>query len=287
MELVDNRLTELLSAYDTFILDNDLTLLNSEGEFLPGVVTTLSFLAEQHKQVVIFTNYPKSAAACFTEEAWMPWIKKGFRFFTSGGICQRYLQQQGYFSYFLFGCRPLPGLIFSPDISMAEFIYMDLPGLPLTFLEPEDLIRPAEFPELGFAKDIKPFVKLLQQAKTLNKTIYCGKPSFHETMTLGSQEVISNKVIMDYYRGIGGEVVEIGKPFLPAYEVILRELNNPGKILCVGDTLATDIQGAANLKDAGENVSSLLVLTGETSQDDLHQSYLQPDYIARRFGIVS
>lgn len=287
MELARNRLTELLSAYDTYILDNYLTLTSPEGSFYPGVETTLSLLSEQHKQVVIFSNYPKSASACYQESYWQPWIAKGFHFYTSGGICRHLLSEHGYFSYFLFGCRPLPGMIFAPEITMADFIYLDLPGLPLAFLQSDNLIRTAEFPELGFAAEITPFIPFLQEAAKQNKPLYCGKPSLHDTMVIGSQKVISNKVIMDYYQSLGGKVIEVGKPYLPAYEYILRELPNPGRILCVGDTLVTDILGAANLKNAGENASSLLILNGETSMDDLQNSYIQPDYILDSFGLIS
>ena len=135
---MEQALLELLTRYDTFILDSSLTLISPSGDFYPGVETTLSRLIEQHKQVIVFINHPLPPEACFKESFWQPWIERGIHFFTSGGICLKLLAEQGYFSYFLFGGRLLPGMIFAPEITMAECVYLDLPALPLAFLPAEN-----------------------------------------------------------------------------------------------------------------------------------------------------
>ena len=55
---MEQALPELLTRYDTFILDSSLTLISPSGDFYPGVETTLSRLIEQHKQVIVFINHP-------------------------------------------------------------------------------------------------------------------------------------------------------------------------------------------------------------------------------------
>ena len=45
---MEQALPELLTRYDTFILDSSLTLISPSGDFYPGVETTLSRLIEQH-----------------------------------------------------------------------------------------------------------------------------------------------------------------------------------------------------------------------------------------------
>lgn len=245
---MEQALPELLTRYDTFILDSSLTLISPSGGFYPGVETTLSRLIEQHKQVIVFINHPLPPEACFKESFWQPWIERGVRFFTSGGICLKLLAEQGYFSYFLFGGRLLPGMIFAPEITMAECVYLDLPALPLAFLPAENLIRTPEFPQLGFAPDITPFAPLLREAAAQNKVLYCARPALSETMFVGQRKVISNKAIVDYYRSQGGTAVEVGKPAPAAYEYILRSLPHTGKILCVGAVPEIDVLGAENLK---------------------------------------
>ena len=77
---MEQALPELLTRYDTFILDSSLTLISPSGGFYPGVETTLSRLIEQHKQVIVFINHPLPPEACFKESFWQPWIERGVRF---------------------------------------------------------------------------------------------------------------------------------------------------------------------------------------------------------------
>ena len=74
---MEQALPELLTRYDTFILDSSLTLISPSGGFYPGVETTLSRLIEQHKQVIVFINHPLPPEACFKESFWQPWIERG------------------------------------------------------------------------------------------------------------------------------------------------------------------------------------------------------------------
>jgi ribonucleotide monophosphatase NagD (HAD superfamily) len=61
------------------------------------------------------------------------------------------------------------------------------------------------------------------------------------------------------YAGLGGEVVEYGKPFAPIYDEALALAGgaDPGEVLMIGDNLATDILGARR-----RGFDSLLVLDG-------------------------
>lgn len=61
------------------------------------------------------------------------------------------------------------------------------------------------------------------------------------------------------YAGLGGEVVEYGKPFDPIYDEALALVGGakPGEVLMIGDNLATDVLGARR-----RGFDSLLVLDG-------------------------
>jgi HAD superfamily hydrolase (TIGR01459 family) len=61
------------------------------------------------------------------------------------------------------------------------------------------------------------------------------------------------------YAGMGGEVVEYGKPFDPIYDEALALAGgaDPGEVLMIGDNLATDVLGARR-----RSFDSLLVLGG-------------------------
>ena len=67
----------------------------------------------------------------------------------------------------------------------------------------------------------------------------------------------------------------IGKPDRRMVDVISEQTGIPnGKIVCVGDRLYTDIAVGVN---AG--AVSVLVLSGETSEEMLLQSEIRPDFV--------
>ncbi len=283
--MVDKHLSDLLTAYDTYILDSSVILTSSSGDFYPGAEAALSLLAEQKKQVIVYDNSPLLPSVYYTDRHWRKWSDKGFGFETSYGLCQRHLQQQGYFSYFLFGRRPLPGLIFMPDMSLAEFIYLDLPGLPQAYLRQDSLIKIPEFPELVFAASVEVFAPFLQQARQQEKVIFCGTPVFTDKILIGNREVVSTKAILDYYRSLGGRVVEFGKPELSSYEAVLNRLPAAGKILCVGHSAEADVRGAVNLCRAGYKAESLLISNKKSAEVDLPA--FKSDYIMPTFSLTS
>jgi len=68
----------------------------------------------------------------------------------------------------------------------------------------------------------------------------------------------------------------IGKPYDPIVKALSAKLNLPIKELCmVGDRLYTDIA----LGKTG--LATVLVLSGETREQDLEGSPFQPDFIMR------
>ena len=73
--------------------------------------------------------------------------------------------------------------------------------------------------------------------------------------------------LAQHYAAAGGDVVSLGKPDNAIYRMALDELRVPaGRVLAVGDSLHTDIAGAA-----GAGIDSLWVLGG------IHEDALQGD----------
>tara|TARA_R110002012_G_scaffold286710_2_gene478372 strand:+ start:192 stop:1097 length:906 start_codon:yes stop_codon:yes gene_type:complete len=79
----------------------------------------------------------------------------------------------------------------------------------------------------------------------------------------------------------GIEPVFLGKPFAPVYELAMRDLAHipPERVLCVGDTLHTDVLGGR-----ARGMKALLVETGFTRGKDplalAEDSGIWPDFIA-------
>jgi len=284
MGLTDKNLSDVLTAYDTFFIDSHVLSDSSRDGVYPGAETVLSALVRLQKQVIVFDNSSQFPSAHFPARQWQPWAEKGIHFCTSAGLCQNYLLGQGFFSYFLFGSRPLPGMVFAPNMSMAEFIYLDLPAAPLACLRPENLIKLPEFPGLGFAASVEPFMPLLQQARQQGITLFCNNLPPQKLVNIGEREVVSARNLADYYTSIGGNVVAFGKPYLPAYELVLGKYAAAGKILCIGTNPYWEILGADNLRQAGYSAASLLIQTDETA-NGRENLFLKPDFVFAAFAL--
>ncbi|MGG7565488.1 TIGR01459 family HAD-type hydrolase [Rhodovulum sp. DZ06] len=94
--------------------------------------------------------------------------------------------------------------------------------------------------------------------------------------------------IAQLYEGFGGAVEMIGKPHRPVYEIAHRMLGapDPARVLCIGDSPAHDLKGAATLGFRGA-----LVRTGiHDGIDDAARLALcaaegvRPDFILPRFA---
>lgn len=73
----------------------------------------------------------------------------------------------------------------------------------------------------------------------------------------------------------GARPVVMGKPNRPSFEAALRRLGQPAaSTIMIGDRLETDIAGG---KEAG--LLTGLVLGGASSEDDLAQSPVEPDFV--------
>ena len=80
----------------------------------------------------------------------------------------------------------------------------------------------------------------------------------------------------------GREPLYIGKPDRRMVDVISEQTGIPNeRIVCVGDRLYTDISVGVN---AG--AVSVLVLSGETTEDMLQRSEIRPDYVFRSVGEI-
>lgn len=87
---------------------------------------------------------------------------------------------------------------------------------------------------------------------------------------------IGNGAIVAAINTSTGETpIIVGKPEPPLYKQALQRLGgSPAQTIMIGDRLETDILGANR---AG--ITSLLLLTGVTTQDNLTDSDIQPDFV--------
>lgn len=96
--------------------------------------------------------------------------------------------------------------------------------------------------------------------KTLGLTMLCANPDV--IVDLGETRLFCAGALAAAYEELGGKVMYFGKPHPPVYDLARRKLaeltgDDDARILCIGDGISTDIQGAL-----AEGLDALFVTGG-------------------------
>lgn len=97
-------------------------------------------------------------------------------------------------------------------------------------------------------------------AKNLDLPMLCANPDI--IVHMGSKLLYCAGALAKLYEDIGGTALYFGKPHPPIYDLARRRLialggSDEARILCIGDGIQTDVQGAM-----GENLDALFVTGG-------------------------
>ena len=158
----------------------------------------------------------------------------------------------------------------------------------VTLEEAEGIVCCGPFDPLEDLEEMRPQLLI---AKTKGLKLLCANPDI--VVDRGNNREWCAGALAKLFTEIGGESLYFGKPHSPIYDLARRRLNTLGKsipdsrILCVGDGLLTDIDGAL-----GEELDSLFITGGlaarETKTVDqpepqaleayLTQEMMQPTY---------
>lgn len=247
----------MLSEIDLFILDMDGTFYLDDS-LLPGAVEFLETLKAKGKKAVFFTNNSSLGPSDYVEKLRRMGVDvSDDSVITSGEVTAEYmLRKYGPSRIFLLG---------TPQLQRVFEKYGHL-------LVEED----PDFVVLGFDKTLtyeklKKACILLRSGKKYTAT--------HPDVNCPSKEgpIPDAGSIMAAIEASTGRRPDIivGKPNPLVVEVISRKFNvSKEKMAMVGDRLYTDIRLG---KNAG--IVSILVLTGETTLEDLESSGIKPDFV--------
>ena len=106
------------------------------------------------------------------------------------------------------------------------------------------------------------FMPLLDQANASSVPMVCANPDL--SVFRGAVEELCAGAIAEAYEAMGGTVHWFGKPWHEVYDRCLAKLGDidPTRVLCIGDSMRTDISGANR-----STLDNLLVATGLRSTD--------------------
>ena len=248
-------LREIAAEYDGFVLDLWGVLHDGSKPF-PGVLDALAQLKSAGKGRTVLSNAPRRAhlvASRLTEIGIPPELYDHIH--SSGEEAWQHLKRRDDKFYAALG-RRCYHLGPARDENMVEGID----------IERVTDIAAAEFilntgPALGWEETVADYEALLQAARAGNIPMVCANPDLvviHE-----GRPAICAGALAERYEALGGYVRWHGKPYPSVYETCFAALGlaDRGRILAVGDSLRTDIAGAA-----AAGIDSVLVTGGIHSE---------------------
>lgn len=247
---VIDGMRELAPGYDGFILDLWGVVHDGTAPF-PGVLDCMQRLTGEGKRLVLLSNAPRRSddvvrridkigvpaglyhgVMSSGEEAWQHLSRRDDPFYAAlGRRCWQVGSER--------------------DLEMRE-------GLDLDFVDgPEDAdfilnTGPAEWEDT-----IEDYAPLLAAARRRDLAMVCANPDL--VVIHGGKPALCAGALAEHYEAIGGRVRWHGKPYPSVYDssLALLRIAERNRVLAIGDSLRTDIAGAA-----GAGIDSLLVAGG-------------------------
>lgn len=234
-------LSRIADTYDGIIIDLWGTLHNGVVPY-PGVVGALHKLARTHACLAVLSNAPRRATSVAESMAKLGLqVDDGCHVFSSGEEAWVALAERSDDWYRSFG-RSCYHLGPARDQGM-----LDNPGL-----ERSDKIEGAEFilctGVVQPQHEVADYDSVLRSAVERRLPMVCANPDY-VVMRGGEREVCAGALAGHYENALGGNVRWHGKPQASVYRscMALMDIVDPARVIMIGDSLHTDIAGAARL----------------------------------------
>jgi HAD superfamily hydrolase (TIGR01459 family) len=229
---------QLAALYDGFILDL-WGVIHDGVAPMPGALACLQALVDRGKRIVLLSNAPRRADDVARRIAQIG-VPRGLyhHVMSSGEEAWQHLARRDDPFYVALGRRCLH-IGSERDLEIRE-------GLGLEFVEAAE---EAEFilntGPAGWDDRIEDYEPLLRRALARDLPMVCANPDL--VVMRGSTLHLCAGALARWYEEAGGRVRWHGKPFPSVYDTCLALLGiaDRSRILAVGDSLRTDIAGAA------------------------------------------
>jgi HAD superfamily hydrolase (TIGR01459 family) len=243
-------LRELAPRYDGFILDL-WGVIHDGVSPIPGAIDCLRSLIGKGKRIVLLSNAPRRADDVIRRITALG-VPGGLyhHVMSSGEETWQCLNRRDDPFYAALGRRCLH-IGSERDLEIRE-------GLDLAYVEAAE---EAQFilntGPAGWDDRIEDYEPLMREALGHQLPMVCANPDL--VVMRGSTLHLCAGALAKWYEEAGGRVRWHGKPFRSVYDSCLRLLGigDRSRVLAVGDSLRTDIAGAA-----GAGIDSLLIAGG-------------------------
>ena len=284
-------LSQISSRYDAVFCDLWGCLHNGKTPF-PAAVAALQAFRAQGGRVVLLTNAPRPNGSIVKQLDAMSVPRDAWDLVVSSGDATQYALLSGAVGnrvYFIGAVKDEPFFTDFPDdlqalaaqnpiarVALAEATGILCTGLADDLTETPDDYRAA-----------------LLMGKTLDLPMLCANPDI--IVDMGDKRLYCAGALAAAYEDMGGSVMYFGKPHPPIYDLARRRLaaiglRDDAAILCIGDGLNTDVQGAMS-----EGLDALFVTGGIAAAEfgddssnpnkELLEKYLSEKMLSATFSI--
>lgn len=253
--IVDLRIEEfqdISCKYDAFIIDL-WGVIHDGFVAYTGSVESINHLIDIGKPIIFMSNAPRPNTVVLKKLLELKINANQDMVLTSGDTTRIFLAENLIKvpdkKYYHLGAHRNSDLLVDINICLTEDIKQCDAILLTAYIDENE--------------DLNQFNHILKQAVDLKIPIICSNPD--KIVINGVKNRYCAGFLAEKYEMLGGTVHYYGKPHLTIYDIGLHKLKSQGiydkkKILMIGDTLETDIQGAINA-----DIRSALVLTGNTN----------------------
>ncbi len=319
--LVFDNILSIKDKFDVFIFDV-YGVIWSGNEIYKNIPETLQILKNEGKIIYILSNGTQLSAEwekSYTKKG----LIKGIHYdnvITSGEVTHNFLLNKKlkfknntnptkFYTIGLMRNKSLfEGTIYTQveNPKDADFFYMGIPVL----TEEQIKTLPKNFYDKFFLSKINEdgsdkqysittpefFKSELEKMKELNLPAVNANPDLgafkNDIINNSTRYGLAQGSIVEYYKNIGGEIFEIGKPHSIVYNYIFKQLEingisvNKNRIAMIGDTVRTDIRGANNagikaVLSVGTGISaSKISKNGKIDFDALNKLYTDEKGVA-------
>ena len=268
LRLIDG-MRALAPDYDGFILDLWGVVHDGTAPF-PGVLDCMGRLIGRDKRVVLLSNAPRRSDDVVRRIARIG-VPAGLYHgvMSSGEEAWQYLHDRTDPFYAALGRRCLQ-IGSERDLEIRG-------GLDLEFVEtPEEADFILNTGPAGWEDTIADYAAVLDAARDRDLPMVCANPDL--VVIHDGKPALCAGALAEYYEKIGGRVRWHGKPHPSVYDscLALMGIAERRRLLAIGDSLRTDIAGAA-----AAGIDSLLITGGvHAGEFTTGQGALDPDRIA-------
>ncbi len=250
------RLADISNRYDVVFCDLWGCLHNGQTPF-PSAVAALQAFRAKGGRVVLMTNAPRPRMAVERQLASMGLPRDAWDIIVASGDAAQAAMLQGAVGRKVFHIGAEKDMPFFDEIAPENLPFAGREIQRVGMLEAEGVVC------TGLADDRtetpEDYRATLLLAKSRDLPMLCANPDI--VVDMGETRVWCAGALAEDFVNMGGSASYYGKPHPPIYDLARQRLGlEDARILCIGDGIATDIQGAE-----AEGLDSLFITGGIAS----------------------